>query len=99
MSLTASTILPLGTQAPDFRLKDVVSNRMMSLKDFDDYKALLVMFICQHCPYVQHVKGELAKLPIDYKWKSLGIAAICSNDAKTYPDDSPEGLRKFAETE
>src|SRR4051812_17144655 len=99
MALTPSTMLPLGTRAPDFKLPDVVSGRTYSLKDFSDHKALVVMFICQHCPYVQHVKGELAKLAMDYQWKSLGIAAISSNDAENYPDDAPEALKKFATEE
>ncbi len=93
MALTPSTmILPLGTKAPDFDLPDAVSGRKISLKTFQDKKALLVMFICQHCPYVQHIKAELAKLGRDYAGKSIGIAAISANDAANYPDDSPENL-------
>ncbi len=99
MSLTPSTMLPLGTPAPHFQLLDVVTGKTVSLKDFSDYKALLVMFICQHCPYVQHIKSELSKLAMDYEWKSLEIVAISANDAENYPDDSPAALRKFAEQE
>ena len=97
MALTPSTmILPLGTKAPDFDLPDAVSGRKISLKTFQDKKALLVMFICQHCPYVQHIKAELAKLGRDYAGKSIGIAAISANDAANYPDDSPENLKAMA---
>ena len=97
MVLTASTMLPVGTQAPDFNLPDVVSGKKISLGSFAGKKGLLVMFICQHCPYVQHIKEELARLGKDYKEKGLGIVAISGNDAATYPDDSPENLKKFSQ--
>jgi peroxiredoxin len=96
MSLTPSTMLALGTKAPDFSLPDVHTAKRWSLADFDSYKALLVMFICQHCPYVQHIKEELSKLWQDYECKSLSIVAISSNDADHYPDDKPAALRQFA---
>ena len=96
MSLTPSTMLALGTLAPDFKLPDVVSGRTISLKDYEKKKALLVMFICQHCPYIQHIKTELTKLGHDYADKDIGIVAISANDADNYPDDSPEELKKFA---
>src|SRR5262245_8525949 len=96
MSLTPSTMLPLGTTAVDFKLPDVRSNRLYSLKDFANKKALLVMFICQHCPYVQHIKEELAKVGKDYSTKDIAIVAISSNDAEKYPDDAPGELAKFA---
>lgn len=96
MALTPSTMLALGTQAPDFSLPDVVSGRTISLKDFTEKKALLVMFICRHCPYVQHVKKELARLGKDYTNKDVGIVAISSNDAARYADDAPEELKEMA---
>src|SRR5882762_4597419 len=99
MSLTPSTMLPLGTTAMDFRLPDVVSGKTYSLQDFANKKALLVMFICQHCPYVQHIKKELAKLGKDYANKDIGIVAISSNDADNYPDDAPAGLKSMAVAE
>jgi len=99
MSLTPSTMLPLGTTAADFKLPDVVSGKMYSLKDFAGKKALLVMFICQHCPYIQHIKKELAKLGKDYANKEVAIVGISSNDAANYPDDSPKALAQFAKTE
>lgn len=96
MALTASTMLPLGTNAPDFHLLDVVSGEMISLSNFADKKALLVMFICRHCPFVKHVQQELAKLGKDYSQSDLGIVAISANDANNYPDDAPDALKAMA---
>jgi peroxiredoxin len=96
MAATPSTMLALGTPAPDFKLPDVVSGRTISPADFSGKSALLVMFICKHCPFVLHVRDELARLGRDYAGKSAGIVAISSNDAASYPDDSPENLKKFA---
>lgn len=96
MVLTYSTMLPLGTKAPDFKLMDVVSGKTVSLDQFSKRKALLVMFICKHCPYVQHIKTELAKLGHDYAQEEIGIVAISSNDAESYPEDSPQSLKQFA---
>ncbi len=76
MAATASTMLELGTKAPDFSLRDVVSGRTVSLGAFQNKKALLVMFICHHCPFVKHVKSELARLGDDYAAKDVGIVAI-----------------------
>lgn len=86
----------LGAAAPDFLLPDVVSVQTVSLASFAGKKGLLVMFISRHCPYVQHVKQELARLGTDYREKELGIVAIASNYVPQYPDDSPESLREFA---
>lgn len=96
MVLTYSTMLDLGTKAPDFSLPDVVSGKTVSLKDFAGKKGLLVMFICRHCPYVKHIESELAKIGRDYKDKDLGIVAISSNDADAYPADAPESLAEWA---
>ncbi|NJR15409.1 MAG: thioredoxin family protein [Calothrix sp. CSU_2_0] len=96
MALTASTMLSLGTQALDFNLPNVVTGQNISLATFADKKALLVMFICQHCPFIKHVKSELAKLGKDYLNSDLGIVAISSNDATKYPDDTPMCLEKMA---
>ena len=96
MALMPSTMLALGTKAPDFLLQDVVSGKMISLASFAGKKALLVMFICCHCPYVQHVKEELARLGRDYAGADIGIVAISANDATAYPDDAPEKLRAMA---
>ncbi|MGA2182857.1 MAG: thioredoxin family protein [Bryobacteraceae bacterium] len=96
MALTESTMLALGTPAPDFHLPDLISGKTIGLSDLSGTKALLVMFICRHCPYVQHVRGELARLGADYTEKSLRIVAVSSNDAATYPDDAPDSLRAMA---
>jgi peroxiredoxin len=97
MSLTPSTMLPLGTQAPDFDLLDVVSGKHISLTAFTDKKALLVMFICRHCPFVKHVQKELARLGNDYTQKEVGMVAISANDADHYPDDAPDKLKVMAQ--
>lgn len=96
MVLTASTMLGLGTSAPDFQLADVTSGEIISLASFADKKALLVMFICRHCPFVKHIQTELAKLGNDYFATGLGIVAISANDASKYPDDAPESLKQMA---
>lgn len=96
MALTASTMLPLGTLAPDFQLPDVVSGDTVSLSTFAGKQALLVMFICQHCPFVKHVKTELAQFGKDYIHQNVGIVAISANDIDNYPDDAPEKLKAMA---
>ena len=96
MVLTASTMLSLGTEAPDFQLPDVVSGETISLSTFAQKKAILVMFICRHCPFVKHVQSELAKLGQDYLQSDLGIVAISANDVKNYPDDAPDLLKTMA---
>lgn len=93
---TPSAMLPLGTTAPPFSLRDVVSGRTYSLESFADKPALLVMFICRHCPYVVHVEQELAKIGLDYRDTGLGIIAISSNDPVGYPDDAPPKLKDMA---
>ncbi|MBZ8180171.1 MAG: thioredoxin family protein [Oscillatoria sp. PMC 1051.18] len=97
MVKTASTMLPLGTKAPDFALLDTVSGETITLEQFQDKQALLVMFICQHCPFVRRVKAELARLGKDYADKNVGIVAISANDVENYPDDSPEKLQEMAQ--
>ena len=96
MALTLSTMLELGTKAPDFSLPDVSSGTTISLSSFKNKRALLVMFICQHCPYVQHIKDELGKFGRDYAAKDIGLVGISANDADKYPDDAPEQLKPFA---
>jgi peroxiredoxin len=98
MALTESTMLELGTVAPDFALTDVVTGKTVRRDNFRGNKALLVLFICTHCPYVKHVEKGLAALGKDYAGKRLGIVAISSNDITTHPDDSPAGLKRQAET-
>jgi peroxiredoxin len=96
MALTPSTMLSLRTKAPDFALPDLVSGNTVSLKTFADKKALLVMFICRHCPFVKHVQQQLAQIGQDYANQSLGIVAISANDVANYPDDSPDNLKMMA---
>jgi peroxiredoxin len=98
MALTESTMLELGTFAPDFALTDVVTGKIVRRDDFRGDKALLVLFICAHCPFVKHVEKSLAALGKDYATKPLGFVAISSNDVTTHPDDSPAGLKQQAET-
>ena len=95
MALTNSTMLDLGTRAPSFSLLDVTSGQTVKLESFNG-KNLLVMFICKHCPYVQHIKAELGRLGHDYAQKDISLVAISSNDADYYPDDSPASLKAFA---
>lgn len=95
MALTNSTMLALGTHASSFSLPDVSSGQVVSSQSFSG-KSLLVMFICKHCPYVQHIKEELGRLGRDYAGSQLSIVAISSNDAESFPDDAPESLKGFA---
>ena len=98
MALTESTMLKLGTTAPDFALTDVVTGKTVRRDDFRGNTGLLVLFICAHCPYVKHVETGLAAFGKDYSSKPVGIVAISSNDAETYPEDNPAGLKRQAET-
>jgi peroxiredoxin len=91
-----STMLALGTKAPDFELSDVVTGRPVGIRDLDEKRALLVMFICRHCPYVRHVRAELARLGRDFADSELAIVAISSNDPAEYPEDAPESLAEDA---
>ncbi len=93
MALTPSTMLPLGSKAPSFRLPDT-DGAIVSLDDFKDAPALLVMFICNHCPYVKHVRPELAKLAREYREKGVGIVGISANDVVSHPDDSPARMKE-----
>jgi peroxiredoxin len=96
MAQTESTMPALGTPATDFHLPDVVSGAIVSLGDFAGKQALLVMFVSRHCPYVQHVKHELARIGKDYAGQPLGVVAISSNYVAQYPDDAPELLKALA---
>jgi peroxiredoxin len=93
MALTPSTMLPLGTTAPDFKLPDT-NGKTVSLSDFKNAPALLVLFICNHCPYVKHIRTGLAQLARDYAPKGVAIVAISSNDADNYPDDGPARMKE-----
>jgi len=93
MTAVNSTMLELGTKAPPFRLPSATGGTV-SIEDFSDARALLVMFICNHCPFVKHVREELVKLANDYRPKGVAVLAVNSNDWSTYPDDSPEMMAK-----
>lgn len=97
MARTESTMLPLGSIAPDFELPNVLTGELTTLSKFAGAKALLVMFICQHCPFVIHVKDELARLGHDYVPQGLGIIGISANDVSNYPQDSPDHLKTMAQ--
>jgi len=97
MALAESNMMPLGTEAPDFDLQDVISERQMSVDDIRQEYGMLVMFICAHCPYVKNIEDEIAVIANQYKDSKIGFVAISSNDINAYPEDSPEGLRKQAE--
>ena len=88
MVRTASTMLPLGTPAPDFALQDT-DGKQVTLADFSDAKALLVVFMCNHCPYVKHVAPQLRDLAEEYQSQGVAVVGISSNDAENYPDDGP----------
>src|SRR3954453_10433504 len=92
MARTPSSMVPLGSTAPDFALPDVVTGRTLSRADVAGPKGLLVMFICRHCPFVKHVQDELARIGHDYAGSGLGIVAVSANDESTHPDDSPASL-------
>jgi len=91
-----STMMPLGTRAPDFSLPDT-DGGTVSLDDFRDAPALLVMFICNHCPYVKHLRQSLADFAREYRERGLAVVAISSNDVEKYPQDSPEMMKKEKE--
>lgn len=92
-----SCMLPLGSTAPSFELPDVTSGQCYRLESFAGKAALLVMFICRHCPYVQHIEQQLAQLGRDYEGSGLGIIAISSNDPVGYPEDAPDRLKELAQ--
>ena len=96
---TPSTMLPLGTALPELSLVDAASGRSVSADDLADRSALLVMFICNHCPFVKHVVGEPGRLAEDYLPRGVGTVAINSNDVDAYPQDGPEHMRRLAERE
>jgi len=96
MSLTPTTSIPLGFKAPAFNLLDTVSGKNLGFEDVKGENGTLVMFICNHCPYVIHVREELIRLANDFKSKGIGFVAISSNDADNYPQDGPELMKELA---
>ncbi|TCN57518.1 thioredoxin family protein [Flavobacterium circumlabens] len=96
MAQTPSNMLALGTMAPEFRLKDTNSNDAFSFEDLKGSKGTLVVFICNHCPYVLHVINEIVMIANDYRVQGIGVIAISSNDIEKFPQDSPEMMTEFA---
>jgi len=96
MAETPSNMIPLGFTAPDFYLWDAISGKKLSLSKLKSDKATVIMFICNHCPFVKHVNNELVKLANDYIPKGISFIAINSNDADNYPEDSPEKMKEYA---
>ena len=97
MSFTESTMLPLGSEAPPFVLPDTVSGKTIRLQDISSDQATVVMFICNHCPYVIHVNDEIVRLANDYIPKGVSFVAISSNDVENYPEDGPEKMKQIAQ--
>ncbi len=95
MVMTASTMLPLGTKAPPFELPDI-NGRTVSISDFNQAEALLVVFMCNHCPFVKHILDGLVSLVKEYQAKGVAVVGINSNDVATYPDDRPEKMAQVA---
>ncbi|MCP3931331.1 MAG: thioredoxin family protein [Bacteroidetes bacterium] len=97
MSFTESNMLPLGTKAPDFDLPDTVSGKIVSLEDVVSEKATVIMFLCNHCPYVIHVNPEIVRVVSDYQTKGVRFVGISTNDVENYPQDGPEKMKETAE--
>jgi thiol-disulfide isomerase/thioredoxin len=98
MAQTASTMLPLGTPAPDFSLPEPATGKTLFFHDFQSAPALLVMVICNHCPFVKHIRQGLIQFAQDYQAKGLAIVAISANDVANYPADSPERMAEEVNT-
>ena len=96
MARVESTMLDLGTPAPELNLTDVISNQVVSLNDFADARSLLVIFTCNHCPFVKHVRPVMVKMVNDFQSNGVASVAINSNDVEKFPDDSPERMREEA---
>ncbi|MBX9586139.1 MAG: thioredoxin family protein [Gammaproteobacteria bacterium] len=96
MSLTPSNMMPLGTSAPSFSLKDTISGKTISLDSLKSDKGTVVMFICNHCPYVQHIISHVVEVAKNYQKKGIAFIAINSNDAQNYPADAPNKMKENA---
>ena len=96
MALTPSNMLPLGTQAPDFDLLDTYSGKRLSLSGIKSDKSTVIMFICNHCPYVIHIQDEMVRLAHEYMDKGISFVAISSNDVENYPADGPDQMKELA---
>ncbi|NIW46876.1 MAG: redoxin domain-containing protein [Gammaproteobacteria bacterium] len=96
MAVTPSNMLELSTKAPDFRLPDAISGKELSLQELKSDKATVIMFICNHCPFVKHVQRGIVDLATDYQSRAVSFMAINSNDVENYPEDSPEHMKAVA---
>lgn len=96
MSLTPSNMLPLGTKAPEFNLKNTVDDTIVSLNEVKGINGTVIMFICNHCPFVKHVNSEISQLAKDYISKGINCIAISSNDVENYPQDNPTKMKENA---
>jgi peroxiredoxin len=99
MAYTESSMLPLGTKAPDFKLHDTVSGKPLTLKDVTGERGVVIMFICNHCPFVKHINAAITEIARTYSKKGIGFVGISSNDVSNYPDDSPEKMKEVAKNE
>lgn len=97
MALTFSNMLPLGTIAPDFKLPDAMSGKLLSLQQLKSDKATVIMFICNHCPFVQHIQTQLSQVAKEYQKKGCAFIAISANEIENYPEDAPSEMKKVAE--
>ncbi|MEB3702805.1 Thioredoxin family protein [Candidatus Bealeia paramacronuclearis] len=96
MSLTPSTMMPLGTTAPSFELLDVISGSFKKFNDLKSQHGTVVMFICNHCPFVKHIQSELFAMAKAYQNKGISFIAINANDVENYPEDSPENMKRLS---
>src|ERR1700741_5683988 len=96
MARTPSVMIPLGSKASDFLLPDTKTGNSLSLNKKKGEKGTVIMFICNHCPFVKHVNPELVRIANDYSGKGISFVAISSNDVHQYPDDGPETMKKVA---
>nr|WP_288931655.1 thioredoxin family protein [uncultured Allomuricauda sp.] len=99
MARTPSNMLPLGTKAPDFDLLDTISDKKVALDDIKGEKGTVIMFICNHCPFVIHVNPQIVKLAKEYQEKGIAFVAISSNDVENYPQDAPHLMKEKAKEE
>jgi len=98
MVQTLSNMMPLGTTAPNFTLPDTVSGKQLSLQELRGEHATVIMFICNHCPFVKHIEDELVKLGMEYPAKGVSLIGISANDVENYPQDSPKKMKQLAES-
>jgi peroxiredoxin len=99
MARTLSNMLPLGTKAPHFELQDTISGTLLNIENLKGKHGTVILFICNHCPFVIHVNSQLVKMANDYAKSGIGFIAISSNDADKYPQDGPENMNKHAKNE